>query len=89
MTNFNTEQLLLIKYRCSPLIPLADVSSEYLPPITQAELHRKAKNGEFNFAVVNTGTSKRPAYYVPLVSLAAWIDGHINEANADLHAMKG
>lgn len=88
MSDFNTEQLLLIKYKCSPLIPLADVAKDYLPPINQTALHRKASKGEFGFAVVNTGSKTRPAYYVPLVSLAVWIDEHISEANADLHAMK-
>lgn len=88
MSDFNTEQSLLIMYKCKPLIPLADVARDYLPPINEAELRRKASKGEFNFAVVNTGSKTRPAYYVPLVSLAAWIDGCISEANADHLAMQ-
>jgi len=70
MTNFNTEQMLIMRYGFTPLIPLEKVASDYLPPLTKPELHRKAKHGQLGFSVVNNGSESKPAYYVPSASLA-------------------
>lgn len=88
MTKFNTEQMLIMRYGFTPLIPLDKVASDYLPPLTKPELHRKAKHGQLGFSVVNNGSESKPAYYVPLASLAAWIDHEISEANSDHLAMQ-
>ena len=76
MTKFNTEQMLIMRYGFTPLIPLDKVASD------------KAKHGQLGFSVVNNGSESKPAYYVPLASLAAWIDHEIDEANSDHLAMQ-
>lgn len=84
---FDTFAVLMMRYQYKSMIPLEDVARDYLPSCNKTELHRKAKKGKFEFAIVNTGTDNRPAYFVPLLSLAAWIDTKTKEAIDDHYAM--
>lgn len=87
MGNLSVLQLLTVQYGCKPLIPLEQVAQDYLSSINKTELHRKASKMQLGFAVVNTGTDKRPKYLVPIESLAAWLDAIKQTAIADHRAM--
>ena len=86
MSNMTTIQLLAMQYNFQAMIPLERVANDYLGQLSQTELHRKAKAQEFGFATVNTRTEKKPKYYVPIESLAVWLDALKREAALDHQA---
>lgn len=87
MTNFNTEQMLIMRYGFAPLIKLEVVANDYLPSIKTVELRRKARDGSLPFPVVVTGEHKSTMYHVPLKALANWIDEQSQIAIDDFQAM--
>lgn len=78
-----TMQLLAMQYNFQSIIPLERVADDYLGKISKTELHRQAKAQKFGFATLNTRTEKNPKYYVPIESLAAWLDKLKKEAILD------
>ncbi len=84
----NTMQFLAMQYNFKPLVPLEVVAKDYLATISQTELHRKARTQQLGFACVNTGSDKRPRYFVPIESLAAWVDSIKRDAELDHRAMQ-
>lgn len=87
MTNFNTEQMLIMRYGFNPMIPLEIVAVDYLSGTTKTELRRNASNGDLPFPVIKNGNGKSTTYHVHVKALAEWIDRAAAEAASDHQAM--
>ena len=88
MTNFNTEQMLIMRYGFNPLIPLDMVAKDYLSASSDTELRRNASDGKLPFPVIKNGKGKSTTYHVHVKALAEWIDKAAAEAASDHHAMQ-
>ena len=74
MTNFNTEQMLIMRYGFNPLIPLDLVAKDYLRDTTIKQYEKQARDSNLPFPVVINGKGKATTYHVHVASLASWID---------------
>ena len=88
MTNFNTEQMLIMRYGFNPLVPLDLVAKDYLSGASDTELRRNASEGKLPFPAIKNGKGKSTTYHVHVKALALWIDKVAAEAASDHHAMQ-
>lgn len=87
MTNFNTEQMLIMRYGFNPLIPLDLVAKDYLNDVSADQYKKQARKGNLPFPVVVNGEGKSTTYHVHVKALAQWIDNAAEVAAKDHHAM--
>lgn len=87
MTNFNTEQMLIMRYGFNPLIPLDLVAGDYLNEVSAEQYKKQARDGNLPFPVVINGKGKSTTYHVHVKALAQWIDKASEIAAKDHHAM--
>lgn len=87
MTNFNTEQMLIMRYGFNPLIPLDLVAKDYLSHAKPDQYKTQAREGNLPFPVVISGKGKSTTYHVHVKALATWIDKVSEIAAKDHHAM--
>lgn len=87
MTNFNTEQMLIMRYGFNPLIPLDMVAADYLKDIDANRYKLLARENKLPFPVVVSGNGKSTTYHVHVKALAQWIDRAADIAAKDHHAM--
>ena len=88
MTNFNTEQMLIMRYGFNPLIPLEVVAENYLSESTWDNIRKLANKGALPFPVVIGGKGKSSTYHVNIKALAEWIDKVSEIAATDFHSMQ-
>lgn len=74
MTNFNTEQMLIMRYGFNPLVPLDLVAKDYLNDVSIEQYKKQAREQSLPFPVVINGKGKATTYHVHVASLASWID---------------
>ena len=74
MTNFNTEQMLIMRYGFNPLVPLDLVAKDYLNDVSSEQYKKQAREGNLPFPVVINGKGKATTYHVHVKALALWID---------------
>lgn len=74
MTNFNTEQMLIMRYGFNPLVPLDLVAKDYLNDVSAKHYEKQAREGNLPFPVVVNGKGKATTYHVHVKALALWID---------------
>lgn len=87
MTNFNTEQMLIMRYGFNPLVPLDLVAQDYLNDVSSEQYKKQARDGNLPFPVVINGKGKATTYHVHVKALALWIDKAAEVAAKDHHAM--
>lgn len=87
MTNFNTEQMLIMRYGFNPLVPLDLVAKDYLRDTTIKQYEKQARDSNLPFPVVINGKGKATTYHVHVKALAQWIDNAAEVAAKDHHAM--
>ncbi|WLG12822.1 pyocin activator PrtN family protein [Psychrobacter cibarius] len=87
MTNFNTEQMLIMRYGFNPLIPLDLVAKDYLRDTTIKQYEKQARDSNLPFPVVINGKGKATTYHVHVKALVQWIDNAAEVAAKDHHAM--
>lgn len=87
MNDFNTEQMLIMRYGFNPLVPLDLVAKDYLNDVKPEQYKKQAREGNLPFPVVINGKGKSFTYHVHVKALATWIDKASEAAAKDHHAM--
>lgn len=87
MNDFNTEQMLIMRYGFNPLIPLDLVAKDYLNDVSVEQYKKQARESNLPFPVVISGKGKSTTYHVHVKALAMWIDKVSEVAAKDHHAM--